>query len=81
MLRLPPKHLTTAAEEMARKVARVSEGGRHRTTLVPTAGPQLTRLTLQYHSSNNNGFDAGRTDEKILDTEIKRIRVRDWSWT
>ena len=48
--------------------------------LVPTARPQITRLTFQYYTSHNNGFDAGDRDEKMLDTDIKRIRVRNWGW-
>ena len=48
--------------------------------LVPTAGPQITRLTFQYHTSNHKGFDAGGSDEKMLDTDKKRVRVRVWDW-
>ncbi len=48
--------------------------------LVPTAGPQITRLTVQYHTSNHKGFDAGGRDEKMLDTDKKRVRVRVWDW-
>ena len=39
--------------------------------LVPTAGPQITRLTFQYHTTNHKGFDAGGSDEKMLDIDKK----------
>ncbi len=48
--------------------------------LVPTAGPQITRLTFQYHTSNHKDFNAGSSDEKMLDTVKIRVRVSVWDW-
>ena len=35
-------------------------------------------MTFQFHTSNHKGFDAGGSDDKMLDTDNERVRVRVW---